>query len=354
MDRIRLMQTYVAVMRSGSFSAAARQLGVSRAIVSKHILQLEEHFGARLLNRTTRSLRPTEIGIEYFEFCQRMLTDLDDMELGLRSRQREARGLLKVLVPSSLGLLFIGPAVHEFTAQHPQMRISLLLSDTPPGASDLFEMGMDMVICLSEVADSSVVARCIGRIPWVACATPEYLARHPALRQPSDLKEHCCLVHLRHAPDDVWRFRLDDDQTASIKVSGWMSSNNAVLLREAVLAHRGVAFLPEYVCYQDLRQGRLRRVLKQFQAEADRPLYILYPHRRFLPWKTQLFVDFLAGWMARSPYAGQAATWLAGRVPAITQLQRRAKRMDVVQRSATKVAPRGRALRNTKAGASPG
>jgi DNA-binding transcriptional LysR family regulator len=297
MDRIRLMQTYLAVMRSGSFSAAAGHLGVSRAIVSKHVIQLEEHIGARLLNRTTRSLRPTEIGIEYFEFCQRMLTELEETETGLRRRQREARGLLKVLVPSSLGLLFIAPAIREFTDRHPQMRISLLLSDTPPQASHLFEMGMDLLLCLQEVADTSVVARCIGHIPWMACATPEYLARHPPIREPKDLKQHSCLVHLRHAPDDVWHFKVGDDSKCAIKVSGWISSNNAVVLREAVRAHRGIAFLPEYVCYQDLREGRLRRVLSEFQAEADRPLYILYPHRRFLPWKTQLFVDFLAGWM---------------------------------------------------------
>jgi DNA-binding transcriptional LysR family regulator len=308
MDRIRLMQTYVTVMRSGSFSAAATHLRVSRAIVSKHILQLEEHIRARLLNRTTRSLVPTEIGIEYFESCQRLLTELEEMELGLRRRQREARGLLKVLVPTSLGLLFIGSAVQRFTAQHPQIRMSLLLSDAPPGPSDLFEKGMDLVVCLSEVTDSSVIARCIGRIPWLACATPKYLASHPAIRAPSDLKNHSCLVHLRHAPDDIWHFKLGNGQKTSIKVSGWMSSNNAVLLREAVLAHRGVAFLPEYVCYQDLRQGRVRRVLAEFQAEADRPLYILYPHRRFLPWKTQLFVEFLAGWMAKDPYAGELAT----------------------------------------------
>ncbi|MCC6776491.1 MAG: LysR family transcriptional regulator [Hyphomicrobiales bacterium] len=353
MDRIRLMQTYVAVMRSGSLSAAAGHLGVSRAIVSKHILQLEEHIGARLLNRTTRSLGPTEIGIEYFEFCQRLLTDLEEMELGLRRRQREARGLIKVLVPSSLGLLFIGPAVQEFTAQHPQMRISLLLSDTPPGASDLFEMGMDLVMCLSEVADSSVIARCIGRIPWVACATPKYLASHPAIREPGDLKHHSCLVHLRHAPDDIWHFKLGNDQRASIKVSGWMSSNNAVLLREAVLVHQGVAFLPEYVCYQDLRQGRLRRVLAEFQAEADRPLYILYPHRRFLPWKTQLFIEFLAAWMAEDPYAGAAAKRPSRSVSADPRRQRRPQRTDGALCDATKAVPADHPRRRIKAGAPP-
>jgi DNA-binding transcriptional LysR family regulator len=295
MNHLGLMETFVVVVQAGSFSQASRRLGVSRAIVSRHILQLEDHIGARLFNRTTRAISSTEAGQKYFSFCTRVLEEIKGAEDDLRNDQKEIKGTLRVSVPASFGTFYIAPAVHAFTAKYPGIHVSLILCDPAPQATDLFENGFNIAIRLSDIQASSVICRRIGKAPWALCATNKYLAANPPIEHPRDLKKHNCLNLVQYAPDNIWRFVGSREET--IKISGTLSSNNATILKSAVLQGDGVSILPLYACHDELRQGFLKPLLRGYAVSPERPINIFYANRRFLPDKLKLFVEFISKWL---------------------------------------------------------
>jgi DNA-binding transcriptional LysR family regulator len=296
MNHLRLMETFVGVVRTGNFSATARQLGVSRAIVSRHIQQLEEHIGARLLNRTTRVVSVTDVGQEYYEACTRLIEEIDGLETNLRRGRSEAKGVLKLSLPASLGVSAIATAAMDFSEAYPGIRVSLVLSDPAPHARDLFENGHDVVIRLSDIQAGSVVRRKIGTSRWIIGASPAYLATQPPVLEPADLQRHNCLSHLQYARNDVWRLRCDGRDYA-IKTSGTITTNNGLILKNAALAGRGISMLPSYVCHDELQSGALVRVLPAYHVHPEKPIYVFYADRRFVPRKIKLFVDFIAQWL---------------------------------------------------------
>ena len=298
MDRLRAMETFLAVVKYGSFSAAASQLGTSRAIISKRVQDLETEIGARLFNRTTRTVALTNIGLEYCDFCSRILDEIEQSDASIRDGQSEPEGPVKVLVPNAFGITYISPAILAFNRDYPKVNVNLTLSDSISETSDFFESGFDVVIRLSEIKSSSVIGRKLGNITWELCATPAYLQSvQREIRVPADLREHNCLVHTRHAPDGIWRFRTDVE--TSVKISGSLSANSAFVLLEATLGDRGVAILPTYVCHNELRQKKLVRLLPNHSVLPDRPLYMLYPDRRYVPWRVRLFMRCLSNWLSR-------------------------------------------------------
>lgn len=304
MDRFRAMEAFVAVVRYGGFSAA-NQLGTSRAIISKRVQNLEAELGARLFNRTTRTVAPTNIGQEYCDFCQRILDEIEQSDASIRDVQSEPEGPIKVLVPNAFGMTYVSPSVLAFSKAYPRVSISLTLSDSISEATDFFESGFDVIIRLSEIRSSSVIGRKLGMIWWEICASPQYLKRNSKkIRAPVDLREHNCLVHTRHAPDNIWRFRKDAETT--VKVSGSLSTNSAFVLLDAALAGHGVTILPAYVCTKELEQKKLFRLLPRYVVLPERPLHILYPDRRYVPWRVRLFVRFLSDWLAKQPQLGKA------------------------------------------------
>ena len=292
MDRLKTMDSFVRVVRAGSFAAAATQLGVSRAIVSRHLQDLEDYLGARLFNRTTRRLGLTATGSEYYGFCVRVLDEMEAHRGSASRLQREPRGTIKVMAPKSFGNLHIGPAVADFIARYPEVHVALLLSDDSLNTYDLIESGFDLAIRLSPVAESSVISRRIGLLRWILCSSPDYLARHGAPRSPHDLVRHNCLVHLRSTPDSVWRLRGRGGE-AAVKVSGSMSANSSLALSAGALRGLGIALLPAYCIQPDLEAGRLVEVLPAYHL-PERPIFALYPHRRNQPHAVRLLIDFLA------------------------------------------------------------
>lgn len=291
MDLLRSMQTFVRVANAGSFAAASEQLGVSRANVSKQLQDLEGHLGARLFNRTTRRLGFTPIGIEYHAFCTRILSEISEEKEIIAQLQQEPRGMLKVMAPKSFGNLGLAPAIVDFMVRFPDISISMHLSDDSLNSRDLIDNGFDLAVRLAQVKESGVVARRIGALQWVICASPSYLARRGTPRTPEELSAHNCLVHLKSAPDGTWRF-ISPRKEKRIKVSGSLSINSAPGLRTAVLRGLGIALLPAYCIIDDLRRGRLVEVLPGYQV-PERPMFIVYPHRRQLPTKVRVFIDFM-------------------------------------------------------------
>jgi DNA-binding transcriptional LysR family regulator len=258
-------------------------------------MQLENHLGARLLNRTTRRVSTTEVGEEYYAFCTRVLAEIRDTESAIGLRQREAEGMLKIMAPKSFGSLYLGKVVADFSRLHPNIGVSLLLTDLSLRSVDLVEQGFDLGIRLTAPTDSSLVSRRLCAIRWVLCTAPSYLAAKGAPVEPSGLKDHACLLHYRSLSVPTaatWTF-LRDGRAYPVKLQGSIVVNSVMALRQAALEGAGIALLPTYCVGSDLRSGDLVRVMEGYTV-ADEQVSVIFPHRNLLPMKSRLMIDFLA------------------------------------------------------------
>lgn len=306
MDRFRTMESFVRVVRAGSFTIGASQLGLSRALVSRHISDLEAHLGVRLLNRSTRSLALTEEGTAYLEFCEKVIRDIETNEHAIRRTRTEPAGTLKVLAPKSFGAMHLSDAVIGFAKAQPRLRVSLMLENTPyRGSYDFAERDLDVVLCFSTIRGSQVVEEKIVTLDWVLCASPDYLARAGRPAEPSALGEHSCLVHVHVSPNDaVWRLSGPQGQVP-VKVRAAFSSDSAFTLRKAAVGGLGITMIPRYAVADDLANGTLVSVLPRYKIAA-RPLLAVYPKALVTPAKVQAFVDYLKVWMLERKFDGGA------------------------------------------------
>ncbi|HZL30235.1 MAG TPA: LysR family transcriptional regulator [Pseudolabrys sp.] len=303
MDRFRTMESFARVARAGSFTIAASQLGLSRALVSRHVGDLEARLGAQLLNRSTRSVSLTEEGKAYLEFCERVFGEIESSEREILTSRSELAGTLKVLAPKSFGTLHLSDAVVEFAKAQPGLRVSLMLENTPyRGTYEFDERGLDVVLCFSAVRASAVAEEEIAAFDWIVCASPAYLARAGEPQMPADLAHHACLVHVDVAPNDsVWRFS-GSQGPVSVKVRGDFFSNSALGLRKAALADLGIVNIPRYAVVEDLAAGRLVSVLPRYSV-GERTMIAVYPKAKTTPRKVSAFVGFMKSWMARQDIA---------------------------------------------------
>jgi DNA-binding transcriptional LysR family regulator len=296
MDRFRTMQSFVRVVRAGSFTLAAQQLGMSRALISRHISDLEARLDVRLLNRSTRALDLTEEGRRYLEFCEQMFRDLEKKEDEIGKVRAQPAGTLRILAPNSFGALHVADAVIAFAKQQPRLKLSLLLENTWFRQDDFLHRGLDMALRFAPIRKSALTAEPIVEIDWVVCAAPDYLARHGRAAKPSDLASHACLLHANALPDDhVWRF-MAPKGVAVVRVNAALYSNSAIALRKAAIAGLGVALVPRYAVADDLATGQLVTVLPRNRVPS-RTLFAVYPGSSAAPTKVRIFVDFLAKWL---------------------------------------------------------
>ncbi len=298
MDRFRTMESFVRVARSGSFTIAANQLGLSRALVSRHVSDLEARLGTRLLNRSTRSLNLTDEGRSYLDFCEQVFRQIEASERAIVQARTEPAGTLKLAAPKSFGTLHLADAIIDFAKVQPRLRVSLVLEDVSfRGSYDFVERGLDVALRISSSRHSSVVERPITMLDWVVCASPEYLMREGRPATPAKLTDHACLVHTNvTAHDRIWRFE-GAKGPVSVKVNGSFFSNSALALRKAALAGLGIALLPRYSVADDLAAGTLVTLFPRHRI-AQRPLLAVYPRAEVIPKKVQVFVDFLSTWTA--------------------------------------------------------
>jgi DNA-binding transcriptional LysR family regulator len=296
MDRVTSLSVFTKVVELSSFAAAARHFGLSPAMVSKHILALEERLGARLLNRTTRRVSPTEIGREFYERSTRIIADLDEAEQAASDSQATPRGLLRVNAPLSFGVRHLAPAIVDYLAACPTVAVDVTLTDR---IVDLVEEGVDLAIRIARPADSSLIARQIAPCLVVACAAPDYLAKHGAPHRPADLVGHNCLGYSYAALRGEWRFS-GPDGVASVHVAGRLSANNGDLLRLAALAGEGIVLLPSFLVGDDIAAGQLVTILPGYTPDAL-AIQAVYPHRRHLSVKVRSFVDFLVARFGHEP-----------------------------------------------------
>ncbi len=294
MDRLKTMEAFVAVIKCGSFAGAAQQLGLSRPIVTNYVRALEKRLGVRLINRTTRRLSLTEVGQEYHDLCTKVLLEIETGEQSVTKLQTEPQGSLRILAPKSFGGLHLGVAVGHFAKAHPEINTSLILDDRTSRTFEFVENQFDVAVRLSVIPSSTMVAKKIGSLKWVVCASPAYLKANREPQSPKDLKDANCLLHRSHAPDRLWRFR-NGAKSLSVKINGNFSSNSVLVLRDAASAGVGIALLPTYCLGDALKKGDLKRILAKHKI-PEKPLYVLFPSSKSMPKKVRTFVDFLAVW----------------------------------------------------------
>ena len=287
MDKFASMQTFVAVVDHGGFTAAADALRLSKAMVSKQIQGLEQTLGTRLISRSTRRLQLTEAGSAYLAGCRAVLVEVATLERRVMDFGDTPRGLLKVLAPTSFGSFQLAPALADYAELYPQVRVQLTLSDHPHG---LLEEGVDLALQIGPLADSSLIARRIADVQLLVCGAPSYFARHPAPKALADLAEHNCLRYSQGARKGNWLFK-SDGRDVQIKVSGDFEASTGDAVRMAALRGHGLAQLPSYMLREDLAAGRLVRILEEL-TPAPTPLHAVYAHRE-LSATVRLFIAYL-------------------------------------------------------------
>ena len=290
MDKLTSMHVFTRVAKAGSFAAAARELGISRAMATKHVMQLENSLGVRLLNRTTRSLSLTEVGASYLDRCLQIISDLEETELAVTHLQTEPRGTLKIHAPPFLGSSHIAPAIADYLEIYRDVRVDMTLQG---GLGAIIEDGIDVAICLGELNDSSLIARRLASSPSVVCGSPAYFEKYGVPQEPDDLKNHSCLVNWAMPPRDLWTFVGPKGET-SVRVTGKLQANVADPLRIAATKGLGLVLLPTYIVGRDLQKGRLRVVMRDYHPPSME-INAVYPHRKYLSAKVRTFIDFLQG-----------------------------------------------------------
>ncbi|ACL59989.1 LysR family transcriptional regulator [Methylobacterium nodulans] len=291
LDRVTGMQVFVRVAALGSFSAAGRALRLSQTGVTKHVAALEERLGTRLLHRSTRRLTLTEAGRGYLDACERILAEIDEAEAAAGAEAVEPRGTLRLNVPLSFGVREIAPALADFAAAHPGLRIDLGLNDR---TVDLIEEGWDLAVRIGRLRDSSLVARFLAPCRLLVCAAPAYLEAHGTPRRPDDLAAHNCLGYTL-ASAEGWRFG-----ERAYPVSGNLRASNGDALLAAAIAGQGLIYQPTFIVSEALRDGRLVS-LDLGAAPATLPIHALMPPGRRQPAKVRACVDFLAARFGSEP-----------------------------------------------------
>lgn len=290
MDRLAAMRTFVAVVEAGGFSRAAQKLGLANASVTEAVKNLEEHLGVQLLNRTTRSVRPTYEGAAYFSRCQSLLAEMEEIEGMISESQSTPRGRLVFEVPAGLGHLFVVPALQRFASENPDIKVVILLD---PGPKRLVEGGIDIALQLGDLKDSNLISRKICYTKYVVCASPEYVSGHGVPQHPSELKDKNCMGFFApHSGRIVeWQFSKGTKAINHIP-AGTPNFNSSLALIDMAQRGAGIIYTLDLLVRAHLRDGRLIQLLPEWRT-IRRPLYLVYPQKRYLPSKVRTFIKFI-------------------------------------------------------------
>lgn len=297
MDQLDGIAVFARVAERGSFTAAARDLNLSKSAVSKQIARLEERLGARLLNRTTRRLSLTEVGQAYFERIRRIVADAEEAEHAVTSLHAEPRGTLRINAPMSFGIQHLAPALPDYMALYPDVTVDIAFNDR---RIDLIEEGFDVGIRIGRLADSSMIARRLAPCHMAVAATPAYWDTHGRPDHPRGLADHACMVYDHLPTRNEWTFQ-ENGRAFTVHIDGPLRSNNGEALLAAVRAGRGVLYQPTFLCGPALCDGRLETVLDDF-VPVDVQVSAIWPGNRHLSAKVRTFVDFLRARYGPTPY----------------------------------------------------
>ncbi len=290
------LRAFVQVYEAGGFSAAAREHGRSKALLSKYVTDLEDELGVRLMNRTTRTLSLTEAGEAYYREVTQILQHLDDLDASITHQTAEARGLLRISAPRNFGEMTLAGALFAFLSANPDVSLDLRLEDR---FVDLVDEGIDVALRISSLPDSSLIARKIADMRILICAAPEVIAEYGLPETPEALRAMPAIVDTNRPNLANWRF-VDGGRTIPVHVSGRVQVNSPAAAAEAAAAGLGFAALPAYLADPLIEKGQLVSMLEPFMPPAP-GLYAVYAHRRHLAGKVRALIDHLVAWFGSHP-----------------------------------------------------
>ena len=289
MDRMARLDLFIRVVETGSFSKAAKDLGIAQPTATKAVAAIEQRLGARLLHRSTRGITPTEVGALFYEKCKHISRDVEDAENLATLLQSGVGGQIRISTSLAFGRRIMVPLALRYMREHPAVRIDLGFDDR---YVDMVEQGVDLAIRMGHLADSSLGARYLGTNPWVMVASPAYLAVHPAPRVPADLAEHHCVIYSSVQGDDRWGFTGPGGEEVSVPVTGRLRTNNLSAVLAAAREGMGLAVLPWYVARESVSDQSVVPVLADHGLPAQ-DMHAVYPSPKWVSTKVTSFISFL-------------------------------------------------------------
>ncbi len=297
MDTLTRIRAYIDVVEAEGFSAAARRNGRSKALLSKYVRELEDDLGALLLNRTTRQFSLTEAGHTYYRTASDILKEIDNLADLVRESNRDLKGTVRVSAPRTFTDAPVGRSMIDFALKNPEIKLEITSDDR---FVDLVEEGFDVAIRITQLADSGLIARKLAPFQVYVCASPDFMARHPDLKEPADLVNVACITDTNSRTLNNWQFRGPNGALQSVTVKGPMEVNSPSASMQAVRAGLGVSMLPDFVAWPLIRSGEIVTLFED-RVPDDAAIYAVYPHRRYLPAKVRALVDYLAAWFKEYP-----------------------------------------------------
>lgn len=290
MDRLTEMEAFATVVDQGGFTDAAKKMGISKSAVSKHVSALEARLGARLLNRTTRRVSPTEIGLAYYDRARRVLNDAGEADALVTSMQSAPSGLLRVSVATDFGVNLLSPILGEFLKEYPEISINMVLNNR---YVELISEGFDMAIRMGELEDSTLRARRLCETTKRMVAAPGYFQTFGRPQRIDDLNDHKLLHYSNQASGNVWKISAPSGEKRQVRTAGWLTVNDGQSLLQAAIAGLGIAYLPSFLYAEAMAKGLLEDAIPDLPKETL-GIYAVYPPGRFTQPKVRAFIDFLA------------------------------------------------------------
>ncbi|TCL69608.1 LysR family transcriptional regulator [Rhizobium sp. BK251] len=295
MDTLTRIRAFIDVVEAEGFSAAARKTGRSKALLSKYVRELEDELGALLLNRTTRQFSMTEAGHTYYRTASDILKEIDNLADLVRENNAQLKGRLRISVPRTFVDADVGQSLIDFARENPDLSLEIAADDR---FVDLIEEGFDVAVRVTKLEDSGMIARKIADFRTHICATAEFVESHQPLEHPSDLARVPFIVDTNARSPTTLRFYNPDSSPFSVAVSGPIEVNSPHATLRAALSGLGVAAVPDFIARKAIEEGTLVTLFNDY-LPTDRGIYAVYPHRRYLPAKVRIFVDYLHNWFRR-------------------------------------------------------
>lgn len=290
MDRLTEMEAFATVVDQGGFTDAARKMGISKSAVSKHVSSLEARLGARLLNRTTRRVSPTEIGLAYYDRARRVLNDAGEADALVTSMQTAPSGVLRVSVDTDFGVSLLSPILADFLRDCPDVTVNMSLSNR---YVELISEGFDLAIRMGDLEDSSLRARRLLNTTRRMVGAPAYFGQFGRPKRVEDLSDHRLLHYSNEASANVWRIMTPSGERRAVRTTGWLTVNDGQSLLNAAISGLGIAYLPRFLYAEAMKGGLVEEAIPSLPMETV-GVHAVYPPGRFTQPKVRAFIDFLS------------------------------------------------------------
>ncbi|MGB0900346.1 LysR family transcriptional regulator [Halocynthiibacter sp.] len=290
MDRLTEMEAFAMVVDQGGFTDAARKMGISKSAVSKHVSSLEARLGARLLNRTTRRVSPTEIGLIYYDRARRVLNDASEADSIVTSMQSAPAGQLQISVATDFGVNHLSPIIGKFLRQYPDINVNMELNNR---YVELISEGFDLAVRIGEQDDSSLRVRKLAETNLCMVGAPDYFKQYGQPARIDDLNDHKLLHYAGDSSAAVWQLTAPTGEKRQVRTSGWLSVNDGQSLLNAAISGLGIAWLPSFLYADAMEKGLVVKAIPAVPCETQ-GIYVVYPPGRFTQPKVRAFIDFLA------------------------------------------------------------